>query len=43
LQPLSSAFNEDGEPIMSGDAFRYEQQLDMQAQDEWDAEYGDEY
>lgn len=37
LQSVSSIYNEDGEPMMSGEAFRFEQQLDMQAQDDWDA------
>ena len=44
LQSVSSIYNEAGEPLMSGEAFRYEQYLDMQAQAEWDAGYyGDDY
>jgi hypothetical protein len=40
---VSSIYNEAGEPMMSGEAFRFEQALDMQAQDEWDAGYNDDY
>lgn len=43
LQSVSSIYNEAGEPMMSGEAFRLEQQLDMQAQDDWDAGYDDDY
>lgn len=43
LQSVSSIYNEAGEPMMSGEAFRYEQSLDMQAQAEWDAGYDDDY
>lgn len=43
LQSVSSIYNEAGEPMMSGEAFRFEQQLDMQAQDDWDAGYDDDY
>lgn len=43
LQSVSSIYNEAGEPMMSGEAFRFEQALDMQAQDEWDAGYDDYY
>jgi hypothetical protein len=45
LHSVSSIYNEDGEPIMSGEAFRYEQYLDQQAMDEWqpddDYDYSD--
>lgn len=40
LQSVSSIYNEAGEPMMSGEAFRYEQQLDLESQREWDAGYG---
>lgn len=43
LQSVSSIYNEAGEPMMSGEAFRFEQQLDMQAQDDWDAGCYDDY
>ncbi len=35
----NSPFNEDGEPIMDAAAWRYEQELDSQAQYEWDDEF----
>jgi hypothetical protein len=43
LQSVSSIYNEAGEAIMSGEAFRYEQYLDQQAMDEWqpDDDYDD--
>lgn len=36
LQSVSSIYNEAGEPMMSGEAFRFEQGLDQQAMDEWE-------
>lgn len=33
---INSPFNEDGEPIMDAAAWRYEQELDSQAQYEWE-------
>jgi hypothetical protein len=36
IQSVSSIYNADGEPMMSGAAYRFEAALDAQAQAEWD-------
>lgn len=39
IQSLSSCFNEDGEMVMSYEAYRYEASLDQQDMDEWEPDY----